>query len=533
VDEDTRLDELIDADADDTRQHTEDHLDDELEPDTEAALTDPVVADLAPNRFKSSLLGEGYGWLRAFFKRHPDRYRRLQRRLNQARVPLTHDQYLARSARRALLVTVLAAVTVLVLTVLSGVASISVFDLYRNGVGAVARLDGRSLALLAGLPAGAGITSGGVTWLWRTRIRPQQLVAARRRKINLILPYTVTFLYALTDAGSDLLIAIRTVSNAGSVYGEVSEEFDRVVREMDLFGNDLWTALRNTARVSPSEEFENFVDDLLSVLSAGGNVDQFLEEEVDDRLETAEEEQAAFVETLALLSEGFVVGFVAAPLFLIVTLVVVSFIGAETLDILTAVIYLVFPVGIVLYILLIDVLSGPFVEPPVDLDTDRGSANMIDEAVLADDPRFTQLRKQQRRQRLRNTVGRTIDAVKGYPPWAFVVTVPVACAVIASVIWTGYVDPSVPAVIADPFRVTVALAVVPVLIATIPVSLLHERQARREQQIVARFPDLLELLANTNKMGIEVTDSVRTVSQWASGELGTELKRRTRVRTPE
>lgn len=517
--DDPRIADDLDADASAAAE-----MDDEqFEPDSEAALTSPVAAELASNRFESTLIGTGYSPIRALFKRNPERYYRLQRRLNQARISLTYDQYLARCVRPAVLAGVVGLLFGIVIDLL-------VLDAVQVTVPApnLARLvplATRNLLEVVGIPVAIATTAATATWLWLTRFRPRQLVASRRREINLVLPHTVTFMYALTDAGSDLLVAIQTVADAQDVYGETALEFDRVVREMELFGNDLQTALRNTAQLSPSDEFQNFVDDLLSVLSAGGEVDRFLGEEVDDRLETAVEEQEAYVETLALLSEAFVVGFVAAPLFIIVTLTVVSFLGAETLRPLGAVVYVVFPVGIVAFVVLIDLISAPFVQPPVDLDVEQTPAWATGASELKNDSRFRAFRRNAWRRQVREIVSQGADRVRENPLLSLIVSVPAGIAIAVAAGLTGVAEPSVAGLLADPFGVTVAFAVVPALVAAIPVSLLHERRTRQRRRLIDRFPDLLELLANTNRMGVEITESVRTVAQWAGGEFGRELKK--------
>jgi flagellar protein FlaJ len=88
---------------------------------------------------------------------------------------------------------------------------------------------------------------------------------------------------------------IREIAEADEVYGSVSDEFDMTVRDIELFGNDLFTALRDARNLTPSANLEQFLDDLLSVLDSGFDVTNFLD-------------------TLSIMSEVFVVVFVTAPL---------------------------------------------------------------------------------------------------------------------------------------------------------------------------------------------------------------------------
>ena len=46
------------------------------------------------------------------------------------------------------------------------------------------------------------------------------------------------------------------------MFGEVSLEFGQVVRDVELFGDDLMTALNNVQKTTPSPLFRDFINDL-------------------------------------------------------------------------------------------------------------------------------------------------------------------------------------------------------------------------------------------------------------------------------
>jgi flagellar protein FlaJ len=71
---------------------------------------------------------------------------------------------------------------------------------------------------------------------------------------------------------------------------------------------------------------------------------------------------------------------------------------------------------------------------------------------------------------------------------------------------------------------TTGLAVAPLLVATAPLAVLHERERRRRLVLTERFPDVLSILASANRMGIGVVDGLDLVVRWTSGTLATELR---------
>jgi flagellar protein FlaJ len=54
---------------------------------------------------------------------------------------------------------------------------------------------------------------------------------------------------------------------------------------------------------------------------------------------------------------------------------------------------------------------------------------------------------------------------------------------------------------------------------------LHERERRRTQTITERFPDVLNILASANQMGVDIVDAFELVTRWASGTLADELEK--------
>jgi len=362
----------------------------ETEPEPEEALSQPLAEERRLAAAERRELREAYGRVRAFFKTRPERYRGLQRRLKQARIRDTYDAYLTDSVRLAAVAAVgagiVANVALLALVVTGTLADAlgPVFGL--AGVTRGAFLANPLLAAALLVPLCCSAVAAGAVWIGRNYYYPRSVIAARRRSIALNLPYAITFMYALTSGGTNVIEVCRRLGDSEDVYGEVANEFDLVVREIDLFGNDLLQALDNVRTLTPSDEFRRFLDDLLGVVESGGDLEAFLEEESEEALDDALEAQSSFIETLGMLSEVFVVGFVAAPLFVIVVLMVVSFLGAETVGAIAALVYVGFPLAMIGFLLLVDLLSRPFEVPTATLaETDDRT---IDPEAVADDPRF-------------------------------------------------------------------------------------------------------------------------------------------------
>ncbi|KAB1193460.1 pilus assembly protein [Haloferax sp. MBLA0076] len=501
-------------------------------------------------------LRERYGYIRTYFKRHPAGHRDLQRWLNQTRIGTTYDVYLTQSVKLALVAAALGSLlglaVTLVLTQMGVLANAS--SPVRVGVGynLIAPLLpykvlilGTLLVLLLGGLAGAG------TYYARYYL-PRSRAEMRGRSVDILLPHAIVYMYALSHGGMSFLEVIRSVADAPD-YGEVSREFEMIDRDMKLFGNDLFTALRNARNLTPSLNFEQFLDDLLSVLDSGGDVTAFLDRESSTYLEEARDEQEDFIETLSMLSEVFVAAFVAAPLLLIVTLMVISFLGGNTLVQLYALNYLIFPLGMALFLLLIDVLSAPYTQDTVRTKHDStivqeiwttlrelgavarreierareerwGDSNTIASDGGVVDARYDHYRRANVVSDLRELVGDPVDIMRRQPYLSAVITVPIALVAPLAAVSFGLATPSIDAMLADPYNTTVWLVVLPFAIVAIPLTVFHELRTRRERTLEQRFPDTLNLLSSANQMGIPLVEALALVSRWSSGALADELR---------
>ncbi|WP_435194984.1 type II secretion system F family protein [Natronomonas sp. EA1] len=482
-------------------------------------LRDPTKDDVQVYR-------EQFGYLRAYFRSRPADYADYQRTLNQARMAISYDEYLANSALYAIAVGIVGALLGIALTFALSVSGVlGTIESPYGITGPVASFVGQYRVFFGGLALTLmlGGLFGGVTWAL-LKYYPASKVVTRTQKIDVMLPHAIVYMYALSYGGMALTDVIRSISEAEDTYGEMALESDQIVRDIEIFGNDLITALANTRNLTPSDNFEQFLDDLLSVLDSGGEVTPFLESEAQGYLEEAMDSQEDFLETLSIMSEVFIVGFVAAPLFLVVILVVISLVGGNTLTQISLLVYAVIPVGMVAFLVLISTLSEPYVQKGRVDAPSRSRFDVPAELVEADE-RFEAYQKQRRLDVIKEYLANPLEPVRQEPLYVLALSVPGALFFMAVLVFSGTVPISMDAFIELPLLTTVGLVVVPLLIATIPLSYYHERRSRRENIMSRRLPDTLNILSSANKMGITLTDGLSLVVRSSSGLVASELRK--------
>lgn len=469
---------------------------------------------------------EEYGYLRAYFKAHPRRFASTQQWLNQSHAATTYEKYLARSVQYALVVALFGALLGIVVSFqLSQMGSLAgLQNPLPVGFGIASFVGSHRLIFAGGAITllGGGLF-GGMTWTVRY-YAPYVRTTMRRQEINVFMPHAVVFLYALSHGGTSLFESFKALADAEETYGEIANEFEMVVNDVELFGTDMHTAIRNARNTTPSKSLERFFDDLIGVLESGGDVTVILEEQSDTYLREAREEQQNFLETIALLAEVFVVLFVAAPLFLIVTLVVIDMAGGSSLGTVTLLVYVVMPLAMVGFIVLIDLLGKPFELPRHTAELPTGEST-VEFTELEGSERYDEYRWNRRKEALRDVIQNPVSVLQMNPLYTMLLTVPLATALVAFLLATGRVTPSIDAMTAAPVWSTTALFLAPFLVVAAPLAFFHDTKRRREQVIAHEFPKTLNVLASANKMGIAFTDALELISAWSGDAIGEELRR--------
>ncbi|WP_343241475.1 type II secretion system F family protein, partial [Methanoculleus sp. UBA312] len=291
-------------------------------------------------------------FVRRRVERDPVRYRSLHEDLVAVNMGVTLDRYLL----RAYLVSVLFGVLWAVLAFLA--MRLAVFPRVSVGVYNVfaIRLPGFELTdtwidlLQVAASAVIFVLTAYAAYIFFLYY-PSILKKSRATRINLLLHNVVSYMYAMRQGGTEMMEVFRAISANPAVYGEAAHEFRRVVRDADYFGCDQITALRHLQETTPSEKLREFVEDLISVVESGGDILAFLDVRVRIYQEDARFEQKTFLSTLQMAAEVYVTLFVAGPLFIIIVMVVLGFISSTPLMELSIVIYLLVPLGSLLFLL--------------------------------------------------------------------------------------------------------------------------------------------------------------------------------------
>jgi flagellar protein FlaJ len=385
---------------------------------------------------------------------------------------------------------------------------------------------GLFLQLLVGAAIGAAVFAFGGYWA-RWQFVDQRAVA-RASQIDATLPRTIAFVYALSRSGMAFPDILKTLTRNQGVYGEAARELGVAVREIDTFGTDMLSALQSLSDRTPSDDMEEFGENLASVLGSGRSLSTFLRQQYERYQEEAEAQQERYLELVGTLAEVYVTVLVAGPLFFVTVLVVIGLVLSDTLPVTRFVAYVAIPLASAGFLVYVDSIAQSVgVRGEYDSDRERDSdatdgarLKVMPDGGVADRWRASQerLRAYDRLADVRDWLERPVDSVLRHPEATFAVTIPLALAFV--VVRAGQIPLGTEAVgVVDEPAVLGAGFVLGVY------ALLYEFQKRRVRAIEREVPDFLDRMASVNEAGVTIVATIHRVADSDLGALGDEIAR--------
>ena len=476
-------------------------------------------------------------------KARKESYENLQMQLNQARIPISHEMYISNAIFYSLVAGIAGALIGLFLTytviVLVGLPDQITNLKFSPNLAWILSFKEVFVSLFIMFIFIVGM--GGVVYTI-FMLFPGFQASERKAKIDMQLPYAVTFMYALSKGGMNIIDVFRALARSEDTYGEVSKEIDSIVRDMDYFGHDLRTALSSASETTPSDRFQDLIYNLLTVIDSGGNIPNYFRDKSEQYLVKSEVDQKGFLETLGLLAESYVTAFVAGPLFIIIMGVMMAVMGSGTTTMVYAIIYAVLPIGSIMFVVMISIITPTELGEPKLLPTnetlDHGipevPANLKQvydaEGELVDETEekvrergyFEGFIKSKKSLALKGIALNPLKPMLKEPLTTLVITIPLALFVVLLPMMLNMNRIRNPAFFVDFIDDKIVLAL---FIIIIPLSIFHEIKSRRKRKLENSFPDFMKKLASTNETGMTLRDSIRLMAKSDTDTLSREIRK--------
>ena len=317
-----------------------------------------------------------------------------------------------------------------------------------------------------------------------------------------------------------LLDIFRSVYESDDLYGEVSKECGVIIRDVDVFGADLITAIENTRNTTPSDKFKELLNDLLMVYRSGGDLRNFFNAKSDSYRELAKNELESSMQFLEIIAEVYVTVFVAGPIAIMIMLVAQSLAGTSAVGNLMPVMYIGLPVGAIIIIMVLYLLL-PQSTLTISKKEVRGSEFPLDIIRNPDKPLDEKFEKKFQQKKQINKITSILRHpvmfyISSYIPSVFFGAV-FAAAVFF--FWNQGILVSL-----FPKSTPLTLVCLVIIAFMLPIAAAYEIRNRYVSGIEKQLPEFLREISDMRDIGMTLPSAIKLIAENKSGVLTSELK---------
>lgn len=450
-------------------------------------------------------------------KAKKEQFRDMRMSLRQARIPISYEMYLSNAVFYSVVAGIFGAILGLIIAyIIVAIVGLPERLTHLTFTQETAwMLEYKTISISIFIVLFLGGLFGMITYMLFL-MYPGFRAGERKGDIDKNLPYSVTYMYALSRGGMNLIEIFRSLSKCSSTYGEVSKEMDVIIRDMDYFGNDLRTALQNICDATPSVNFRDLMHNLLTVIDSGGDIPTYFRDKSEYYLSRAKVDQKGFLETLGLVAESYVTAFVAGPLFMIILGVMMSVMGSGSDMMIYAIIYAVIPIGSMIFVVMVNIITpGSTGEAPL-LPT-QNNVGDITVPETEEKPTYLGFIKSRNSLKFYEMIRDPLKPLREKPIYTLLLSFPITLIYLIINLYYGMRSPDFIDYIDDK-------AVFAIYILIIPLMLFHEYKKRKEDKIQEQVPDFLKKLASTNETGMTLRDSIKLMTRSDIG-MSKEIKK--------
>jgi flagellar protein FlaJ len=183
-----------------------------------------------------------------------------------------------------------------------------------------------------------------------------------KRELDDELPFTSGYMAILASAGVSPEKIFSSLSNLDMPLA-ASTEAKEVIKNINLFGLDVISALEKASSRTPSEKFRDTIEGIISTIHTGSNLGAFLREKFRTAMKLKKLSLKKYSDNLSVLSEVYVALLLTGPLLLVIMVSIMSVLGGGGLGLLTPdlllslLTYMLIPVCAVIFLIILDSTS--------------------------------------------------------------------------------------------------------------------------------------------------------------------------------
>ena len=152
---------------------------------------------------------------------------------------------------------------------------------------------------------------------------PHSVAKTRSKKMKNELVFAVPHMSSVAGSGAPPLQIFKLLVES-SDYKEIGEELKHVLNYVNLFGYNLSTAIKVVAKDTPSHDFKELLNGIVSIVETGGDLKKYLSDKADDSIRQYRIDQSKYLAQISTYSDVYTGILIAAPLLFVVTLAILE-----------------------------------------------------------------------------------------------------------------------------------------------------------------------------------------------------------------
>jgi flagellar protein FlaJ len=160
---------------------------------------------------------------------------------------------------------------------------------------------------------------------------PEMKASNRKVPIENNLPYVSSFLTLLSSSNVPPSIIFNSVSRIATLK-EVRQEFSNILRDVEIFGQDLMSAIIANAKLTPNHKLRELLIGYVATIRTGGNPTEYLKVQTEAITKERLGKLDMMLESLEAIAEIYIMVLIAMPLLFVVLFATLGMMGGGVMD---------------------------------------------------------------------------------------------------------------------------------------------------------------------------------------------------------
>ncbi len=155
---------------------------------------------------------------------------------------------------------------------------------------------------------------------------PSSKISGTKQDIENELPFATVHMSAIASSGVEPSKIFKILALSRE-YKNIAKEARKIVNQINIYGYDLTSALKNVASMTSNKKFAELLNGMSATITGGGNLSSYLNEKAKDMLRDYKLSREKYATTISMYADIYTALLIAAPLMFMLILVIIGSLG--------------------------------------------------------------------------------------------------------------------------------------------------------------------------------------------------------------